>query len=126
MNLLIDTHVLIWLGLARSKVSKRALDALSDPDNEVLVSVASAYEIEFKRQRSPDLRGLPADLNALVEGQGLRWAEVDLADMQVAGRLPRHHGDPWDRILIAQAQNRSAMLVSADRVFGDYATPILW
>lgn len=126
MKLLIDTHVLIW-ALADSRyLSKRAARLLADGSNDVLVSAGSAYEIEFKRARSEELSSLPADLRSAAESMGLRWLPISSEHAIMAGRLPRLHGDPFDRMIVAQALVENATVVSCDALIAPYGVPVLW
>lgn len=126
MRLLLDTHVLVRSSLAPDALPLRAAGALFDLSNEILVSAASAYEIEYKRPRDAELQRLPTDLNGLVEAQRYAWLSVSWEDARDAGLLPPHHRDPFDRLLIAQAVRLGAVLVTADRRIPAYGHPTLW
>ncbi len=126
MRLLIDTHALIWWLTDPSRLSSLGLDILDDADTEVLVSAVSAYEIEFKRPVDPLLQRLPADLVGAVVDEGLNWLTITPEDAIVAGSLPRHHRDPWDRLLVAQAARNQIPILTRDEAFTAYAVPILW
>jgi PIN domain nuclease of toxin-antitoxin system len=126
MKLLIDTHVLIWAFLEPEKLPLRINDLLTDKGNLVLVSAASAYEIEFKRPRSAQLQALPADMEAGCLRLGFSWLPIMAAHAVMAGRLPRFHRDPFDRMIVAQGLVENATLVSADPEVGQYGVPILW
>ena len=108
------------------RLSRRARLALEAPENELLLSAATAYEIEYKRDREPALGRMPADLERALTGQGFVWLPVTPAHAGAAGRLPRHHGDPFDRILIAQAVAEGAALVSADQRIPTYGAEVVW
>ena len=103
MKLLIYTHALIWVTTDTGLLSARAASLLADLTNEIHVSAVSAYEIEYKRSRDPELQRMPFDLNDCVALMGFQWLPVTWEHAREAGRLPQHHGDPWDRLLIAQA-----------------------
>lgn len=126
MRLLLDTHAFVWMALAPERLSARAAAAVSDRENEILLSAASIYEIEFKRDRDPGLRNLPHDLVAAATDQDLRWLSISPLHARAAGRLPRLHGDPFDRVLIAQAVQEGAQLVTLDGRIAAYDVPILW
>ena len=126
MRLLLDTHALIWFWLDPSRFSAKVAAALRDVENEVLVSAVSAYEIEWKRPRDADLQRLPVDLRAAAEQSGLAWLSMDANDAVAAAKLPLHHRDPWDRILIAQAHLRGLPLVSKDAHFSAYGAQVFW
>ncbi len=126
MKLLIDTHVFVWGAVQPDRLSERALSALAEPDAEVLLSAASAYEIEFKRDRDPVLQRVPTNLGAAVQGRGLSWLAISEGHAAAAGALPRLPGDPFDRLIIAQAIAEGARIVSADRWFPAYGVPVVW
>ena len=126
MRLLADTHVLIWWLTDAEMISRRALSALEDPINTLYVSAATGYEIELKRPRDPLLRRLPLNLEDAIREEGFTWAPLTPSDCIAAGRLPLHHRNPWDRLLIAQALQDGLVVVSADRRFSDYGVTTLW
>lgn len=126
MRLLIDTHVLIWAASQSHRLSAAAADLLTDIANTIHVSPVSMYEIEYKRPHDPELQNLPADLNVVSEKLGFAWLPVTAEHAKQAAELPRHHRDPWDRLLLGQAIVEGAALVSIDRRLTDYGVPILW
>ncbi len=126
MRLLLDTHALIWSLVDRSRLSARALDAISDETNEVLTSAVAAYEIEYKRPRDVELQRMAYDLGAVVAAQGFAWLGISWEDARDAARLPMIHRDPWDRLLVAQAVRIGARLVTRDPFVAAYGVPTLW
>ncbi|HKT54616.1 MAG TPA: type II toxin-antitoxin system VapC family toxin [Caulobacteraceae bacterium] len=126
MKLLIDTHVLIWSATDQNSLPGRVREALASWSNQVWVSAAAAYEIEFKRARDPLLAQLPDDLDEAVTAQAFQWLAITQEHARAAGRLPRLHSDPFDRILVAQAFNEGATLVTADRRITNYGANVLW
>ena len=126
MRLLVDTHAVVWATIAPERLSARARGAVEAPDNELVVSAATAYEIEFKRERDPALRRLPLDLERALTELGFTWLPVTTNHAVMAGRLPKHHGDPFDRLLVAQALAEGAPLLSADRRLLTYGPEIIW
>lgn len=126
MKLLIDTHVLIWWLTDPSRLSSRGFDVVNADDVEVLVSAVSAYEIELKRPVDPLLQRLPIDLVDAVFAEGFDWLAVTPEDAVAAARLPRHHRDPWDRLLIAQAARSQIPIMTKDDAFSAYGVPTLW
>ena len=118
MTLLLDTHVLLWWLADDPRLTPTMRDAIADPSTAVMVSAASAWEAAIKasvgKLRAPD--GLQQELRR----QGFDELPVTVDDGLVAGALPRHHSDPFDRMLIAQAARRQLVLVTADRRFADY------
>ena len=126
MKLLIDTHALIWATIEPERMSRRARAALEAPENQWMLSTVTAYEIEFKRDREPAIGRMPADLERALTGLGFTWLPITPAHAVAAGRLPRHHGDPFDRLLVAQALAEGIVLLSADERIRAYGAEVLW
>ena len=126
MKLLIDTHALIWWLTDVDNLSRRARAAMQDPLNALYVSAVTGYEIELKRSRDPLLGRLPLDLETAVLDEGFMWLSVTPGDAVAAGRLPLHHRDPWDRLLIAQALQAGMPVVSTDERLAPYGTSLIW
>lgn len=128
MKLLLDTHAFIWWDSEPSKLGRRALHACCDPANEVLFSVASAWEMEIKRQLGKLRLRMP--LQEIVEQQraanGIGLLDVRLPHVIQLDSLPTPHKDPFDRILVAQAIVEGATLVTADPAIEVYPVPVLW
>ena len=122
MRLLLDTRVLLWW-LADEGLTDQARDAIADPGNMIMVSAASAWEISIKRAlgklRAPD------DFARQLDDGGFTPLPISLAHGLASGELPRHHDDPFDRMLIAQAFAEGLTVVTHDKRFSDYAVPIL-
>jgi len=117
----LDTQVLIWWLHEERRLSREAFTLISDSD-QLLVSVASLYEIDFKRRdparlRAGDrlLRAMPDDMPRALPELGMHLVSLDAATAWHAANLPMDHGDPWDRILLAQALILRVPLVSADQ-----------
>jgi PIN domain nuclease of toxin-antitoxin system len=127
VNLLLDTHALIWWLVAPEQLVEPARQAIADPTNAIYVSTASAWELAIKSGQGrllmpPDLQGwLPARLNA----ERLTPIPIKLDHALSVEQLPTHHRDPFDRLLIAQALAENMTLVSRDRVFQAYPVRVL-
>ncbi len=126
MKLLLDTHALVWSLTRSDRLPARVQDLLSDRSNRVLASALNAYEIEFKRQRSEALAGLPAEIQAGAIAMGFEWLPVLAEHAVAAGRLPRLHGDPFDRLLVGQALVEQATIVTRDAWIAPYGAPVAW
>jgi PIN domain nuclease of toxin-antitoxin system len=126
VKILIDTHVLIWALLGLDALSPRARTALEDSRNVILVSAVSAFEIELKRRADALIARLPRNLEQAVIAADYVWLPVTASDAASAARLPLHHRDPWDRIMIAQANNVGAPFMTVDRAIADYDVEIFW
>ncbi len=94
--------------------------------SELVARAITAYELELTRLRDPLLALLPDDLDDAVRGQNFEWLAATSEHASEAGRLPRLHGDPFDRTIIAQAFVEGAGVVSADRWFTGYGVPLPW
>ena len=128
MRLLLDTHTLLWWLAGDQALSDAAREAIADPDNEVFVSTASAWEIATKYQlgRLSGAALITADIAGAVASQGFTELPISIRDGQAAGGLPAIHKDPFDRMLIAQAVTAGMEIVSNEALFDAYAIPRLW
>ncbi len=119
MRLLIDTHILIWWLADDRKLAKSARTIIANPDNDVLVSAVSLWEIAIKVA----LGRLEVELDDLeqnVAANGFRSLPINYRHALTAGRLPKIHRDPFDRMLIAQASVEELRVVSHDKIFERY------
>ncbi len=124
MRLLLDTHILLWALLSPDRIPPAARAAIAEPANDVLVSVASLWEIAIKHALGRLV--LPLDrLPALIAELGCTVLPIALPHAFAAGALPRHHADPFDRMLIAQARHEGLTLVTVNTMFAHYDVPIL-
>lgn len=124
MNLLLDTHVLLWwLDEPKTLLSEQALTTIEDPDNEILVSVVSAWEIAIKRAlgklESPD------NLKEVITDSGFELMPIAYEHAWQVKDLPPHHRDPFDRLLVVQASVERLTLVTRDPQLKAYNVPIL-
>jgi PIN domain nuclease of toxin-antitoxin system len=128
VRLLLDTHALIWWLAGDPLLSADAKAAMIDPENEVFVSAASAWEIATKYRigRLPQAAALALDVPGALTSQGFVELPITVLHGQAAGGLPGPHRDPFDRMLIAQATLAGLVLVSNEAVFDHYAVRRLW
>jgi PIN domain nuclease of toxin-antitoxin system len=124
LRLLLDTHVFVWLSSEPERLGERARAVLADPTGEVFVSVVSAWEIAIK-VAAGRLAFPVAIYAAEVAAAGFVELAIHTRHALAAGALPRHHGDPFDRMLLAQARLEGLTLVTADRALAAYGVPIL-
>lgn len=117
MRLLLDTHALLWW-LADEGLTDRARNAIADPANLVMVSAVSAWEISIKKALGK--LAAPDDLERQVDEGGFTPLSITIAHGIAAGELPRHHDDPFDRMLIVQAFAEGLTIVTHDKRFADY------
>lgn len=125
MRLLLDSHVLIWLIEGSPRISASASDAITAPDNEVFVSSATVWEIAIKQAKSK----LPGDIGvSLARFPDYRFQVlgIQMEHILATRALQLHHGDPFDRLLIAQAKIEDLTIVTHDDMFRPYGVPILW
>ena len=123
MSLLLDSHVLLWLMLDDARVSERTWAMLEAGRREVLVSAVSIWELEVKRVKG--VLEAPDDMLPRAEDAGFRFVDLTPDNALDAARLPRHHGDPFDRLLVAQAQGEAATLVTHDARLAAYDVPVM-
>jgi PIN domain nuclease of toxin-antitoxin system len=123
--LLLDTHTLLWWVMDDARLSRVARSAIREPDNELFASVCVAYEITYK-QRLGRLYPLPDTLPRQLQKEGISVLPISLDHALAAAALPGPHRDPWDRIMIAQAQAERLSVVTVDHVFSDYGVPVVW
>jgi PIN domain nuclease of toxin-antitoxin system len=125
---LLDTHVFLWWATEPSKLSAAALTFLQNPANPLLLSVASVWEAQIKHQLGK--LKLQSPLATLVAQQqqtnGIALLPIDLDHVFALSSLPKLHKDPFDRILIAQANTEGATLLSADPIIAQYPVQALW
>ena len=121
MSLLLDTNAFLWWIADSPRLSKSAREAISSDD--VLVSAATGFEIATKR-KSGKLR-FESDIVSQVTRNGFRTLAVTMDHAVAAGDLPLHHRDPFDRILIAQAQVENMVVVTSDPMFDRYDIHVL-
>jgi PIN domain nuclease of toxin-antitoxin system len=127
VKLLLDTHVLIWWVSDAARLSPDAIRAVSAPDNQVLISVVSVWEMVVKVGLgklvvNPNVR----ELIQQQLDQGIGVLPLLLEHVTALETLPNLHKDPFDRALVAQAIAEQAHLVTNDRILHDYPVPTLW
>jgi PIN domain nuclease of toxin-antitoxin system len=128
VQLLLDTHALLWWLAGDESLSAPARAAIADETNAVFVSAASLWEITTKN-RLGKLAVAPAimsDISGAVADQGFIGLPISLRHGQLAGDLPGPHRDPFDRVLVAQAILDNLVLVSNERAFDAYGVGRLW
>jgi PIN domain nuclease of toxin-antitoxin system len=128
LRLLLDTHALIWWLAGDETLSARAREAIADEENGVAVSAASAMEIatKFRIGKLPDAALLAQDFESIIAGQGFTELAITVHHARLAGEMNIAHKDPFDRLLIAQAQAEDMVLVSNEALFDGFAVKRLW
>lgn len=128
MKLLLDTHALIWWLAGDEALSVSAREAIADESNSVAVSAASAMEVatKFRIGKLPNAALLAQDFEGIVAGQGFAELAISVKHARLAGAMSIAHKDPFDRLLIAQAQAEDMVLVSNEALFDGFAVKRLW
>lgn len=123
MNLLLDTHILLWWLDDSPALSSQARDAIADTGNLIVLSAAVVWEIRIK-QALEKLK-ITQNFYEVIKGQGFEMLPITSDHAYAVGYLPKHHRDPFDRILIAQAQLEGLNIVTHDAIFKKYQIPVL-
>ena len=128
LRVLLDTHAFLWWVADSTKLSPPAHRAISDEDNDVFVSAASAWEIATKHHlgKLPGAEAVALDIVGTIDDQGFDELPIRVEEAARAGALPRVHRDPFDRMLIAQAMTHNLLLVSIEARFDQYGVDRLW
>ena len=128
MRILLDSHAVIWWFAVSERLSQAAGQAIGDDGNDVLVSAASAWEITTKHRlgKLPEAEALALNFMGAITSQDFEGLPLTVDDAARAGALPGSHRDPFDRLLIAQAQARNLVLISNESLFDRYGVRRLW
>ncbi len=128
MTCLLDTHILLWAALEPEKLSWKTADIIGTQENSLIISTASVWEIATKI--SIGKLSIPMDLKAFIRTTlsrlNARIADINLDDTLEIGRLPLHHKDPFDRILISQSRNRKIPIITKDAQIDCYDVKTIW
>lgn len=124
MDLLLDSHIALWMVADPERLSRQVVDALSSGDNAVYLSVVSIWELEAKAAKGK--LSLPPLLWNNLDAIGVLSLPITRFHALAVSRLPSVHGDPFDRMLVAQAMLEGLTLVTKDHVLPRYAVPTLW
>jgi len=128
LRLLLDTHALIWWLAGDEALSRRAREAIADEVNDIVISAASAMEIatKFRIGKLPGAALLAQNLEEIIAEQGFGELPISVHHARLAGEMNIAHKDPFDRLLIAQAQVEDLVLVSNEALFDGFAIKRLW
>lgn len=130
MTYLLDAHTFLWWARDNPALSQNARSTILNSNNRIALSVASVWELSLKCSlgKLPDFEPFQnsALLSQFLLSQGIRLLPITLGDVAQAASLPMHHKDPFDRIIVAQAQRQQMTLISKDDVLRRYAVQIIW
>ena len=122
-RLLLDTHVLLWWLADDPALGPVAMSLITDAENAVYVSAATSWEISIKKKKG--LLEAPAEISRIVEDEGFDQLDISLFHAEKAGELEEIHRDPFDRMMVAQAQVEGLEIVTADRNIPKYAVKVI-
>lgn len=127
MKLLLDSNVLLWAVFSRSRLTPLTRRAIEDAGNELFVSTASMWELAIKVAKGK--LSMPGDSTAYLFDQvtdiGIMLLPITPAHILRTETLPHHHGDPFDRMIIAQALSDDLTVLTSDRIFAAYGVKLL-
>ena len=128
MNTLLDTHAFLWFIEGSPRLSVRARELIRDPETELFLSIASLWEIAIKSSigRLPLLRPFDELIPDQLARHEIVLLPIDVRHLVQLMHLERHHGDPFDRMLIAQAIAEHLPIISGDTAFDAYPVARMW
>ena len=128
MKFLIDTHAFLWAVNDNPLLSRSAYDAIEDAENEIVLSMASLWEIAIKLSIGKLKIELPfLDLSIHAQAaHGVELLQIAPRHLDLVSRLHLHHRDPFDRLLVAQCHVEEIALISRDETFDRYGVDRLW
>lgn len=128
MRVLLDTHVFLWWVEGERTLPARARAVIANRGNDCLLSVASAWEMAIKAGLGKLKLSLPVTRFVVenVAANGFCMLEIGVSHVGRVETLAAHHGDPFDRLLVAQALEEKLPIVSADPIFGKYGVKRIW
>ncbi len=121
---MLDTHALLWWLQGGAALAPKAVEVIANPESEIWVSAASVWEISIKSALGR-LDGGPTNLDEAVRSNAFLPLPITFAHASRAGNLPPHHSDPFDRMLVAQAQHEKLTIVTRDSAISRYRVPCL-
>jgi PIN domain nuclease of toxin-antitoxin system len=123
LKYLLDTHTLIWWLANDATLSQTAKKIIANPDNLIFVSAASAWEIAIKKQIGK--LNIPDDLEIQIEQNDFQPLSINISHAAYIEKLPLHHKDPFDRIIIAQAICEKMKIITRDKKFDAYQVDVI-
>ena len=128
MRALVDTHTFLWDILADPRSSRKAKEMLSSDSDELVFSLVSLWEIaiKIKTGKQNSIGSSVAYIRDEMEAYGMELLPIRYDHILQLESLPHHHGDPFDRLLIAQALTESLPVLTGDKIFRTYGVKVLW
>ena len=127
MRYLLDTHALIWHLEDDARLSTQAKSVIEDDQNEVIATIASFWEMAIKINLGKlTLKMSLVEMFETLEDMEIRVITIQASHVHIIETLPLHHRDPFDRMIIAQADAEKCTIISIDHAFDAYHTPVLW
>lgn len=126
MRVLVDTCAFLWWATGDERLSRRALEVLENPESDLVFSVASAWEIALKMDRLGFVEDFDTLLDRATRILRLSILAVDVRHVMASARLPFHHRDPFDRVLIAQALMDGIPILTVDAAMARYPIRVIW
>jgi len=123
LRLLLDTHALLWTLITPGRLSRRTAEAIEAPDTDVFVSIVSPWEMAIAKARGR--MDPPDDLDEQLAQRRFALLPVTLRHTRMIASLPHHHRDPFDRMLVAQAQVEGLTIVTVDRAMRRYPVSLM-
>lgn len=125
---LLDTHTFLWIGLDPSQLTKRARTAIEDTAHQLYLSYASIWEMAIKKGLGKITMPVSLDefITTVARDSGVQLLPLNYQDFLTIETLPKHHGDPFDRLLAAQALREQLPILSTDKMFDKYRVRRYW
>lgn len=128
MNILIDTHILLWMVRNDPKLSESVRSIIAAHNNRIFISLASVWELAIKSSlgKLELKRSIEDFVKTCIVENNLQILDIKLRHLYGVANLPFHHGDPFDRLIISQAQIENLPIISADKKFDNYSVERIW
>nr|WKN34361.1 type II toxin-antitoxin system VapC family toxin [Tunicatimonas sp. TK19036] len=127
MKYLLDTNALLWAMENDGHLTEKAREAIINGDNDIYVSIASLWEIAIKLSINKlDLTKTIDEIIQEMEHQGMFILQISLNAIRNVRNMPFHHRDPFDRLIIAQAQADDLIVITKDEIFEEYQVKLHW
>ena len=128
MKYLLDTHAFLWALRSPDEIPDRARAILADPGSDLLISIVIPWEIAIKSGvgKLKNISNLLDNFEGQVTAGGFRMVETSVRQAIQSGRLPLHHKDPFDRLLISQALDFDLPVIGCDEMFARYGVQRVW